>query len=485
MRRSDVRGALMTWRPNWSVLFGFLALTLTPFVAADEAYAANFYVDASCAVDGNGRADQCATSPGGAGAWNGTVSGASGGVQNCFNTLVAGDTCFIKNGTYRTTWNTGDVRLGGGFHPMNSGTATSKITYRNYPGHRPVLINCTDGTQVECSHQTISANGQGHIIYDGLTVVGSFYLINSAMSTRPIEIRNCDISVGWFGDGNWSGIYSENWTGNWFHHNLVHHIRPAPNAIQSGAGIKLYSSVSSIVEFNTIENFDHSRVAGLDDKQDSQNSMFRYNYFHNLASEGIRINNQNRFFPSVRGTKVYGNIFHTTGAGVTLVLNITDFEIYNNVFYDVGHAIGAATGSVTGVRIYNNITSVVNRGENLNLSLYGGTVPAMSDYNVWQSAKGYRVGSGIHSSLSTYRSAHPSLEANSREIGCMFVSADDFHLQSTSPCRNTGRVGGTSSGSPVDLGAYAVTACVGHLCGGGGVPPPTQLRPPTNVRILR
>src|SRR3954469_2030552 len=119
-RSGKVLSALL--KPSRTLWVGLFVFAAMPLMTARQASATNYYVDGSCSVDGNGRADQCASSAGGAGAWNATTSGANGGVQNCFNTLVAGDTCFIKNGTYITTWTGNDYRITGGFHPANSGT---------------------------------------------------------------------------------------------------------------------------------------------------------------------------------------------------------------------------------------------------------------------------------------------------------------------------------------------------------------------------
>jgi len=50
-------------------------------------------------------------------------------ITKAANTLTAGDTVYIKNGTYREGLN---------FY-TNSGTSGNPITFRNYPGHNPVI----------------------------------------------------------------------------------------------------------------------------------------------------------------------------------------------------------------------------------------------------------------------------------------------------------------------------------------------------------
>ena len=484
--------------PNWCFLFGLVVFALIPFLTAQDAAAANFYVDASCPNDGNGRADQCASSPGGAGAWNATVSDAAGGVQNCFNTMVAGDTCFIKNGTYRTTWRGNDYRITGGFHPANSGTASAKITYTAYPGHRPVLINCTDGAVRECDHQTVGANGQGYIVYDGLTVIGAFYLLNSSISNRPIEIKNCDVSVGWFGDGNWSGIYLEKWNGNWIHHNYIHDIVPAQNASQqNGTGIKHYTSINTIIEFNTLEDMP-IRGNGIDGKYDAVGNVYRYNYFHNINGYGTEFNSYSPINVSQPGSgAIYGNVFHNVNNGIAPIRNISGLDVYNNTFYNIGEMYyQPSDGSAfSGFRQWNNVVNVIDRskGEGKIANFYGPAIPNMSDYNIWQSGFGFSYGGTLFSTLAALQSAR-NLDLHSQTASCSFVNpgAGDFRIQDGTLCKTAGRVGGTASGAAVEVGAYGVTSCVGHTCGGGGTPtppppppPPNTPGAPTSVRIIR
>lgn len=425
------------------------------FVAfSATAHASNYYVDGSCRSNGNGLADECAPSNGGAGAFIDP--------QSCFSAVLAGDTCYIKNGTYVTNNRGSDRRVNGGFHPHHSGTATKKIVIRSYPGHKPVLVNCLDWEVRECSHQTISSNRQGHIVYDGLTVIGAFYLLNDPGHPnidRRIEIKNSDVSVGWFGDGNWAGISLYHWNGAWVHHNRIHSIRLPPGASNTGhAGIKLYSNTGTIVEYNSITPSCADRCQGIDDKEASVNNTHRYNYIDGTLAQAIRINNQLQS----RGTQIYGNIISNSREGIDLLLSVDGIAIYNNTFHNVGFGYGSRQPSVTGVRLWNNI---LNRIGEVNVLFYFGVCPLFSDHNAYQAGKRFRVCDAIFNSLSDHHNA-TGLEGNSQVVDCRFVNptAGDFHLQPSSPCRNAGRVGGVPSGTPIDLGAYGVTSCVGHTC---------------------
>ncbi|MFN0061751.1 MAG: hypothetical protein ACKVPX_04450 [Myxococcaceae bacterium] len=475
---------------NRALLMG-IVVTMLHLSSLGDAHAFAFYVDASCSFNGNGRADQCATAAGGAGAWNGTVSDSSGGVQNCFNTLVAGDTCFIRNGTYITTWVGNDYRLSGGFHPMNSGTATAPITYRAYPGHRPVLVNCTNGTQSECSHQTISANQQSYIVYDGLTIVGAMYLLNSHPGPMGLglEIKNCDVSVGWFGDGNWSGVYLEWWDGARVHHNRFHDIVPVLGAIQSGSGLKQYTSINTIVEYNTFENLP-VRANGIDAKYDAVNNVFRYNLFRNINGNSVEFNSYSPGNLAVPGSgAIYGNIAYNVNTGIALIRNVSGLDVYNNTFVNMGEMYYQPSdgSSILGLRQWNNIVNGMNAtGEGKLTNIYGPAAPQMSDYNVWQSGFPFTWANTSYSTLSDLQTQR-GIDLHSQATNCSFVNASsDFHLAPGSTCLTAGRVGGTSNGAVVQVGAYGVTSCVGHTCAGGGPPPPpVPPAAPRNLTILR
>jgi hypothetical protein len=98
---------------------------------AKKAEALSFYVDGTCSTEGNGTADQCASGAGSAGAFRDP--------QSCFSAVRAGDTCYIKNGTYVSSNHGGDPNEDGGFHVDASGTSSAPITIRNYPDTRRYL----------------------------------------------------------------------------------------------------------------------------------------------------------------------------------------------------------------------------------------------------------------------------------------------------------------------------------------------------------
>jgi len=55
----------------------------------------------------------------------------------CGSLMVAGDTCYARGGTYTTAPGTG--ANGWTLYPLNSGTASQRITFRGYPGETAII----------------------------------------------------------------------------------------------------------------------------------------------------------------------------------------------------------------------------------------------------------------------------------------------------------------------------------------------------------
>jgi hypothetical protein len=469
--------------------FVLLACALVVLMRAESADALELYVDASCSVEGNGAANQCASGAGGAGAFR--------DLQSCLAAVRAGDTCYVKNGTYTSNNMAGDPSETGGFSLANSGTATAPITIKSYPGHSPLIQNCpTSATSYsQCANPTITANQQSYFVIEGLRIRGGIWLYGPGMSNhaRGIVIRNNDISQGWgeVDDGNWAAIFLADQTGARIVGNTIHDMSVISGGGQqsSGSCIKLYQNTDSIVEYNTCRRtrITESQAGGIDDKAEAVRNIHRYNWIEDTPM-CVRVNNQLQS----TGVQIYGNVCiggssANTSTCFRLITNINGIDIFNNTCYNyrVGLEIMAESGAVSNARVYNNIFS--NIADN-NVEAYQD--PALLDYNAyWPNAATprYRLGGTWRSALVDVVNA-TNFDDRSREANCGFaVAGTDFRL-SASVCVGQGRTGGTSGGSVVDLGAYGVTTCAGSNCAGGGQapPPPTGSVPPSpqNLRIL-
>ena len=106
-------------------------------------------------------------------------------IKKATNTIVPGDTVFIRAGVYSER-----VVL------QSSGTADNYITFKNYPGEHPII----DGTGIDWDggdwEALFSTQSKDYIIIDGLRIINSkwigigeyAYLDGGA---RHIVVRNC------------------------------------------------------------------------------------------------------------------------------------------------------------------------------------------------------------------------------------------------------------------------------------------------------
>jgi len=438
----------------------FLAGLLALFsLFSSAAFATTYYVDSACTHNGTGTVDQCAASAGAAGAYT--------GVQDCFTAVTAGDTCLIKNGsgTYVTNSKGKTNRYDGGFTIKQSGIAGSPITIKNYPGHNPILANCTAAVNyaVYCSNPTITTPNQQYIVLDGLHVQGGIFMFGDDKApAKGNIIRNTNVTVGWgsVADGNWSGIFLQDHNGFLIQGNHIHDIKVQTGGGQqsSGSCIKMYHHNDSIVEYNSCINVDiaESQAGGIDDKAKAVRNIHRYNFIKDVNT-GIRINNQLQS----SGVKIYGNVLLTRKAGIKLLTNINGIDVFNNTIYSGAKGFYHATGIIQNAKYYNNIVNAVTTS---NLEWY--TDPASTNYNAYtpNTQYKYRSSVGWYSSLQNYQNA--GFDQQSSETNCAFVdpATDNFKLTASSPCKTLGKVGGVASGNTIELGAYGVISCVGHTC---------------------
>jgi hypothetical protein len=296
--------------------------------------------------------------------------------------------------------------------------------------------------------------------------------------SRGMIVRNNDIDAGWgeVDDGNWAALFIDGQSGAQFDHNYIHDVFvPAGGGEQSSGGcIKLYYNNDVVIENNTCRrvNIPETQVGGIDDKAHGMRNLHRFNWIEDVQS-CFRVNNQTGSLP-VSGVKIYGNVCvgvaGTSRPAVRLTINVGDLDIYNNSFYGFAQGVMTEAGPINTVKMYNDIFA--NIADN-NLEVYSMSAPNFT-YNVYSptasSPRYYWQGSSPQT-LSNFQSL-TGQDTGSLEIDCQFVNPrTDFHLQNGSACGGSGHVGGTAGGAAVDRGAYGVTTCVGHACGGAPLPP--------------
>ena len=280
-------------------------------------------------------------------------------ISKANQTLNAGDTVYIKAGTYSTYIN-----------PSNSGTSVNRITYRNYD---------TNTVTISGADYAVYLNGKSYITVQGINATNCaqfLYLINGA-SHNIIAYSNFDSQSppGW----DVSVIMGSS------QYNWIHHSQFSKGGECSAAGsddgsvleIGSEGSYSDLTRYNIFENnvFFHGghHVVGLFGGYNT----FRNNYLHNEVwsrSRGNRTLYMNGRSAVTGHNLVEGNRFgyaarpcdNFTVGNVAMSTQNNIFR-YNKLYHSNAYAIG--TWSYSGYSnaeyntIYNN--TIFNTGYNI------------------------------------------------------------------------------------------------------------------------
>jgi len=283
-------------------------------------------------------------------------------------TLVAGDTVYIKTGTYTTY-----------IAPANSGKADNRITYRNYG---------TDIVTISGTAYVIRLNGNDYITVTGINGTNftyGIYLYNGA--------TNNVISYGTFGPANstaWDvSIIYQSSQYNWIHHITMYQGGEcseagsdrgyvlAVGAEEDGADFTQYN----LIEDSTFYWGGHHVVALL-----GRYNTFRNNYVHNEAwsrsrgnrnmstvgvatATGYNLIEGNRFGYAARPCDDYtvGNVPICSNYNILRYNSLYHHNAYGVAFYDYG--TGYSGGSYN--KFYNN--TIFNSGYNIYPTYEGGS----------------------------------------------------------------------------------------------------------------
>jgi len=428
--------------------------------APRDVAAAHYYVDASCAVQGDGLGEACAASQGQPGAWR--------DAQTAFESARAGDTVFFKNGTYVATGNGSDPSENGGFSIRGSGTASAPITFKAFPGHSPLLANCPVSQTTYCPRPTITAPGREFVVVEGLRIHGGVWIYGKSETTgegsRGMVFRGNEIDTGWgeVDDGNWAAFFIEGQAGARFERNYVHDIVvPRGGGSQdSGSAFKLYYNADVVIANNTVKHvrIPTSQVGGVDEKARGLRLTVRGNWIEDVQT-AMRFNSQGGH--PMSAAVVEGNVF--IGASGTerpclrVTMNVESSRFSNNTCVGFSQAVLTEEGPAK-VAFFNNVV-VARGGQGRNVEAYTPVFEAPTDYNVWVAGAQWAYPGAGASSLGEWKAS--GFDAHSIAASCGFDAA--FRVTS-GPCQAAGRVGGLSTGAVIQAGAYGVVSCVGNTC---------------------
>lgn len=330
----------------------------------------------------------------------------------------------------------------------------------------------------------------GHCQIDGLVLSDCTNLIVSYYTGTDMWVTNCHVYNCWGDEGNNTGAiwFGGGATNGGVQNCLIHDVTIAGSGtLHNCAGIFTEDTIGNLYEYNTIYNCN----CGIYDKnQNDGGHTYRYNY--------IEVNGLNPFNclmdcaggPAGTTSKVYNNVFViapgantersfwqgicTNGPGA----NPTQaMQFYNNTCFVLnggGVEMGvtyqsSGAGSVTH---YNNIYVAAAPGfyDTVNFNTSSSAI-AISDYNAYIGGCGDHMGRGTNGApssnytLANWQSSF-SLDThsfNQASASGVFQSPGGaqnpggYQLASGSPCKSTGRSGGTAGGAAVDMGAWGGT----------------------------
>lgn len=216
-------------------------------------------------------------------------------IQKAADTMVAGDSVYIKAGTYKTR-----------VIPKNSGSVGNYITYQNYPGDEVILdasgnaavfvenLNYLRFVGIILRGGSIAgfyAEGPvSNLILDGLTSENNNYGIYFNAFNAPIRdgtIKNCEVKNN---DNHGIFLYRSNYdilidnnhvSYNAWDHNWGHNIKVV---VWNGDG----PSTGPVGITVTNNELDHARVQGIM-TWNARDLLIKDNHFHHNGASGIQI----------------------------------------------------------------------------------------------------------------------------------------------------------------------------------------------------
>jgi hypothetical protein len=429
-----------------------LALAALLFAFSPVGFAADYYV-ASSGNDANPGSDALP--------WR-TIGKAAA-------TLVAGDTVYIRNGTYAEQ-----------LSPRNSGVAGAYITYTAYPGHTPTI----DGATVVLGEYTglVDITGKRYIRISKLRVINAGPEANNA-GIRVEFCENIAIEDNATYDTMSSGI------GVWASSNVT----VAGNEIVAAciSGMQEHISIAITDHFEVTNNDVHGTAPGNSGKEGiclkdgSSNGSVHDNHVHDINRIGIYVDAWDK---GARDIQIYRNRVHDIDSDGIAVASeagglVENVSIYNNIVH--GNALNGLIigywGLPSPTRPVKNLTVINNTFANNGRSGWGGGLTldnrdaqgVVIRNNIFSGNETYQINTAFtvpglvidHNLIDAFRGYETETRGSEYQEGDpQFAGTGDFHLRATSIAIDTGSpldapstdFGGwrRPQGRGVDIGAY-------------------------------
>ena len=321
-----------------------VTLVVTVIASGSVTYAGTYYVDRSHsqASDSN----------------SGTAALPWKTIHKAAATLIAGDTVYVKAGTYTGT----DIL------PKNSGALNKYITYSAYPGHEHKAI---------ISGPTIRIKAKSYIVVNGFKIQnawrgvqvegpGSNIIVQNNYTYNTTSSGVAAFGVPWTMDPakqNFKGL-----TKVTIKDNLIERACNGSNGemITIANGVDTFT-VSGNRIFNGINNVKGGQ--GIDVKEGASNGKIQGNEIHNIGKLGIYLDAGRGTYasatPKLTNIEISGNRVHDTPATGIMISTegkgtIDGVKVFNNLVYrNNKHGIVVyqhpnGTGAFKNISIINN-----------------------------------------------------------------------------------------------------------------------------------
>jgi hypothetical protein len=296
-----------------------LATALAPAVAT---HAATYYV----ATTGNN------TNPG-------TEDRPWRTIGKAVDTMIAGDTTYVRGGTYNTETT---IRF------KRSGTASAPIKLLNYPGENPVI----DWIDQQSSDQLLVQHGSGQNVAVGYLTIEGFEIKNGWVGFKFYSLHNSIIRKNWIHDNVSQGINGGGGHHNLFDRNIINHNGTFAGCAADPAKCNQSHGIYINGQFYTItNNLIYDNLAYGIQQNGASTAVYTSAKYPSPdfagANDWLIANNTFAYQNHRSGIVVWGSL-------------TTNTRIENNIFHENSQAVVAANGvrfvgtGAPGVTIRNN-----------------------------------------------------------------------------------------------------------------------------------
>ena len=371
-------------------------------------------------------------------------------IQQAADTLIAGETVYIRSGTYHER-----------VIPQHSGSDVDHpITYAAYPGENVTL----DGTDIDVP----TDEGLLYIAYQDYIKVSGLRVVNSAYAGIHVDHAG-HITL----DTNHTYSTTSSGIGVWGSHDIVIDGNDIERACSNGMqeSLTVAGTDTFTVSHNRVHNVPGYDKEGICIKDGSSNGAVYRNKIAQTTAVGLYVDAWDKHTFNI---DVYQNVIHDAASnGIALASEqgglLENIRVVNNLAYHnrwagiwlSGCCEGAATHPISGVQIINN-TLVDNGWEPWGGGIAFDVNPAIQHVVVRNNLLSQNLAFQIavdpvvptqtltidHNLIDGYRSGEGEIYGDAPVIGdplLVDVALADFHLRPGSPAIDRGAASGAPS----------------------------------------